>query len=107
LIAGIEELTELVDAHLRDEELWVVPLINENLTDDEWRKVTERGGSFLSRRNMRFGIAFVGMTLEVCTTDQRQRFLAGMPPPQRLLARVFARRAMTSYRGRLMDGPRR
>jgi hypothetical protein len=107
LISGIKELTELVDAHLRDEELWVVPLINENLTDDEWHAATERGASFLNWRNMRFGMVFVGLVLAVCAADERRRFLAGLPPPRRLIARLFGPRAVASYRARLMDGPRR
>jgi hemerythrin-like domain-containing protein len=101
LVCEIEELRKLVDDHLSVEEERVVPLINENLTDAEWRAVTERGGSFLGPRNMWFGLAFVGMALEQCTNDERRRFLAGMPPPQRLLVRLFERRAMTSYRVRL------
>jgi len=106
LVRGVRELADLVDAHLANEEQQVLPLINENITDDEWRAVTERGGSFIGPRNMRFGIAFVGMVLEACTADERRRFLAGMPPPQRLLARLFARRASASYHARLAGTPR-
>lgn len=101
LIAELKSLAELVGDHLSNEEKRVVPLINENLTDAEWRAATERGGSFLTARNVRFGLAFVTMALETCTADQRRRFLAGMPPPQRWLVRLFARRASTGYRARL------
>jgi hypothetical protein len=101
LIADAEALAELVGDHLTAEEERVVPLINEHITDAEWRAVTERGASFLSGRNAGFGVAFVGMALEACTAGERRRFLAGMPPPQRLLASLFARRALASYRARL------
>jgi hemerythrin-like domain-containing protein len=101
LVAEIKALGELVSDHLGAEEQLVVPLINENMCDAEWRAVTERGGSFLTGRNMWFGLAFVGMALEVCTIDERRRFLTGMAPPQRLLVRLLARRAVTSYRARL------
>ncbi|OBJ20269.1 hypothetical protein A5621_03025 [Mycobacterium colombiense] len=101
LICEIEALGELVSDHLSAEEERVVPLINENLTDAEWRAVTERGASFLSGRNMWFGLAFVAMALETCTADERRRFLTGMPPPQRWLVRLFARRASVGYRARL------
>jgi hemerythrin-like domain-containing protein len=104
LISGVEELTELVGAHLIHEEERVVPLINEYITDDEWRAATELGGAFLSLRNMWYGIAFVGMALESCTADECRRFLAGMPPPQRVLARLFARRAGARYRARFRAG---
>lgn len=105
LISDVKVLAGLVNEHLDGEEERVVPLINENVTDAEWRATTERGGAFVSGRNIRFGIAFVGMALEGCTVDERRRFLAGMPSPQRLLVRWFGRRAATSYRARL-DGIR-
>lgn len=105
LVSEIKALGELVSDHLSAEEERIVPLINENITDAEWRAITERGGSFLSGRNMWFGVAFVGMALEACTADGRRRFLAGMPPSRRLLVRLFAGRAVTSYRARLEHTP--
>jgi hemerythrin-like domain-containing protein len=104
LISGIKQLSNLVDVHLAHEEERIVPLIIENMTDDEWRAATERGASFIGGRNIAFAIAFVGMTLESCTPDERQRFLAGMPPARRLLVRLFARRAGARYRARLCAG---
>ncbi|HEY1841737.1 MAG TPA: hemerythrin domain-containing protein [Mycobacterium sp.] len=101
LISGIKELTELVDAHLVHEEERIVPLINENITSDEWRAATGRGASFISGRNIAFAIAFAGMTLDSCTADEYRRFLACMPSPQRLLVRLFARRVGARYRARL------
>jgi hypothetical protein len=101
LIAELKALGELIDDHLSAEEDLMIPLINENITAAEWHQVTERGGSFVSGRNMWFGLAFVGMALEACTAEERRRFLAGMPPPQRWLVRLVARRAMASYPARL------
>lgn len=101
LVSEIQALGDLVNNHLGAEEEQIVPLINENLTDAEWRAVTERGGRFLSCRNIWFGLAFVDMALEASTADERRRFLAGMPSPQRFLVRLFARRAATRYHARL------
>ncbi|WP_238963947.1 hypothetical protein KN248_016430 [Mycobacterium paraintracellulare] len=94
-------LADLVGDHLNAEEERVVPLINENVTDAEWRAVTERGAAFLNGRNVWFGIAFVGMALEASTTEERRRFLAGMPPPQRLLVRLCVRHVTARYRARV------
>lgn len=102
LISEIQALGDLVGDHLGAEEERIVPLINANLTDAEWRAVTERGGRFLSGRNIGFGLAFVGMVLEACTAEQRRRFLAGMPLPQRLLVKLFARRVAARYHARLV-----
>jgi hemerythrin-like domain-containing protein len=101
LVSDVMALGELAGGHLEVEEMRVVPLINENMTDAEWRAVTERGGSFLSARNMWFGLAFAGMALEACTVDERRSFLAAMPAPQRLLVKLFGRRAAASYCARL------
>jgi hypothetical protein len=87
-VAEIETLTQLVDDHLSAEEELMVPLINENITDAEWRAVTEQGATFIGH-NLRFALAFVGMTLQECTADERRRFLVGMPAPQRLLVRLL------------------
>lgn len=101
LASEIKVLAEAVGDHLTAEEERVLPLINKHITDREWRAVTERGAAFLSGRNIWFGTAFAGMVFEACTADERRRFLAGMPPPQRMLVKLFARRAGASYRARL------
>jgi hemerythrin-like domain-containing protein len=101
LISEIEALAEIVCQHLREEEEHVVPLINENITDAEWLATTRRGGSLVSGHNIEFGLAFVEMTLEGCDADERGRFLAGMPRPQRLLVRLFGRMVVKRYRARL------
>lgn len=101
LISEMTSLADLVGDHLNAEEERVVPLINENITDAEWRAVTERGAAFLNGRNVWFGIAFVGMALEASTTEERRRFLAGMPPPQRLLVRLCVRHVTARYRARV------
>jgi hypothetical protein len=78
----------------------MVPLINENITDAEWRAVTEQGAAFIGH-NLRFALAFVGMALQECTDDERRRFLAGMPAPKKLLVRLFARRSAVGYHARI------
>ncbi|WP_156622959.1 hemerythrin domain-containing protein [Mycobacterium sp. 1164966.3] len=105
LIYEIETLAELVNEHFNAEELRVVPLINECITDAEWHATTERGASFLTVHNIGFGVAFIGMVLETCTVDERRRFLAGMSAPRRVLAKLFAGRVASSYRARLESQP--
>lgn len=100
LVAELGALAELVSDHLGAEEELMVPLINANLTEAEWRAVARRGGTFIGR-NVWSVLAFQGMALEGCTADERRRFLAGMPQPDRLLAKLFARRALAKYRARL------
>lgn len=56
LIFELEALAELVGDHLSAEEERVLPVINQYLTDAEWRAVTERASSFLNSRRMWFGL---------------------------------------------------
>jgi hypothetical protein len=100
LVAEIKTLTQLVGDRLSAEEELMVPLINENITDAEWRAVTEQGAAFIAH-NLRFALAFVGMALQECRDDERRRFLAGMPAPKRVLVRLFARRAAVGYHARI------
>lgn len=102
LIVELRELALLVGNHLNDEERLVVPLINAYITDDEWHEATDRGASFVSLKNMAFGIVFIGLALQATTSpDERRRFLAGMPAPQRLLIKLLGRRAVVAYQSKL------
>jgi hypothetical protein len=86
------------DEHLSGEEEQVISLINEY-----WGVTTERGAAFLSGKNLRLGIALVATLLEACAADQHRRFLAGMAPPQRLLASRLGRRTLANHQARLDD----
>lgn len=50
------ELSNLVDDHLTDEEENVVPLIAEHVSASEWQEVLDRGASFLSATNIKYGL---------------------------------------------------
>jgi iron-sulfur cluster repair protein YtfE (RIC family) len=96
----IRELTRLavaVDEHLNDEEEHVVPLINAHISAEEWRETTDRGAAFIGPTNIRFGIAFVGLALAAASPDERRRFLAGMPFPQRAIAKLVGKRITAAY----------
>jgi hypothetical protein len=76
--------------HLTDEESAVVPLINAHGTEQEWREATARGAAFMSRRNVKLALVLGGMVLDGSPDEERRRFLAGVPLPQRLLVRLLA-----------------
>jgi hypothetical protein len=101
LAACVEDLSRHVDDHLGDEERHVVPLIDEHITDDEWRAATARGAAFMSRRNVKLALVLGGMVLDACSVEDRQRFLTGVPLPQRLLVRLLADRTCAKYRTEL------
>lgn len=104
LETDVDDLSRLVDDHLEDEERHVIPLINEHITPDEWRKTTARGAEFMSKRNVRLGLVMGGMVLDGLTADERRRFLAEVPVAQRTLVRLLASRTLTAYRSKLNAG---
>lgn len=98
LAATVDELSSLVDEHLTDEEVAIVPLINIHIDDKEWREATARGAAFMSRRNARLALVLGGMVLEGLSIEDRQRFLATVPLAPRLLLQLLAGRTYARYR---------
>ncbi|OBK78752.1 hemerythrin domain-containing protein [Mycobacterium sp. 1274761.0] len=103
LRTAVDDLVRCVDAHLEEEERDVVPLIDEYLTEAEWKKATVRGASFL-RTHPRLGLVFGGCILEGVSQEDKDRFLAGTPPAARLMWRLAGTRTYERYCARL-HGP--
>jgi hypothetical protein len=101
LIDEIQRLADVVIEHLDEEEAQVVPLIDAYISPHEWREATDRGASFVNRKNIRFGVAFVALVLESAPRGDRRPFLAGMPQPQRVMLRLFGKHVLTAYRSTL------
>ncbi|WP_319434512.1 hemerythrin domain-containing protein [Mycobacterium sp. RTGN5] len=104
LQAAVADLVGLVDLHLDDEERDVVPLIEEYVTPAEWAKAIARGAAIL-RTHPILGLAFAGFLLEGVSAHDRDRFLAGVPAPARVLWQLVGRRTYENYRAKLY-GPR-
>jgi hypothetical protein len=102
LSSCVAELTTLVVEHLDDEERNAVPIIENHLTPDEWQAAINRGAAFLSS-HPRLGIVLGGLVLDYAAPDERQKFLAGVPLPQRMLVRLLSARVTAAYRRRLYD----
>ncbi|HVO27179.1 MAG TPA: hemerythrin domain-containing protein [Candidatus Margulisiibacteriota bacterium] len=97
---AVDELIGLVDAHLADEERDVVPLIEEYITQSEWKKATARGASIL-RTHPKLGLVFAGYMLEGVSDEDKHRFLAGVPSAARMMWQLAGTRTYESYRARL------
>jgi hypothetical protein len=102
LSSCVAELTTLVVEHLDDEERNAVPIIENHLTPDEWQAAINRGAAFLSS-HPRLGIVLGGLVLDYAAPDERRKFLAGVPLPQRMLVRLLSARVTAAYRRRLYD----
>jgi iron-sulfur cluster repair protein YtfE (RIC family) len=97
---SVAELARLLIEHLDEEERVAVPVIEEHMTQAEWKAATDRGASFLSSRPV-MGIVLGGLLLDYADPDERRLFLAGVPAAQRILLKLLSGRMATSYRRKL------
>jgi hypothetical protein len=81
----------------------VVPLINAYLTPKEWRQFLARGGRFLFARP-RPGLVLAGFVLDPVSAEERKRFLANVPFPQRMAFKLLGMRTFATYRAKLYQG---
>jgi hemerythrin-like domain-containing protein len=100
LIPAVEGLSAVVDEHLTDEELNIIPLINEHITSVEWQAAVSRGAQFLSIKNLWLGLVLAGYVLNAAG-DEGHRLLANVALPKRALALLLARRACANYRRKI------
>ena len=96
----VEQLSARVDEHLEDEERSIVPLINTQLSPDEWQRFLARGGRFLFV-HPKLGLVLAGFALDPASPEERRRFLANVPLPQRTAFRLFGMRTFAGYRTKL------
>jgi hemerythrin-like domain-containing protein len=100
LVSTLEQFRNRLDEHLADEERNIVPLINGHLTPREWRQFLARGGRFLFT-HPKLGLVLAGFVLDPLSAEGRQRFLANVPPPQRIAFQLFGMRTCAAYRAKL------
>jgi Hemerythrin HHE cation binding domain len=101
LISAIEDLSTVVDDHLADEEVTIVPLINEHITPVEWQEAVARAAEFLSRKNLRLGLVLGGYVFDASSADEGRRLMENVPLPKRVLAQLLARRAHANYQRKI------
>jgi hemerythrin-like domain-containing protein len=94
--AHLDEIRAVLDQHLGDEELWILPIASATLTQEEWNRLGEMGGSHTPK-----GKAFIllGYLLQSMPQAERGPWMrANMPLPLRLIWALFGRRRFTAYR---------
>ncbi|WP_228563721.1 hemerythrin domain-containing protein [Catenulispora rubra] len=85
----LEEHRAVLVEHLDDEEAYVVPLIAEHLTVEEWDAVGERGLAETPKNRL---LLVLGAILEDATPAERKHFLGKVPAVGRLMWAVVGRR---------------
>lgn len=101
LAAAIEELSARADEHFDYEEMNVVPLIAQHITQGEWQEFIDRGAATVGPKNLWFSLAYSGFLLADATPEERRRFLASVPAPLRIVVTLLGGRAHAGYRAKL------
>ena len=101
LIPAVENMSAVVDEHLADEELNIVPLINQHITSDEWQQAVARAAEFISRKNLRLGLVLGGYVFDAASASEGQRIMSDVPLPKRVLLQLLAKPAFAKYRRKI------
>lgn len=101
LASALDELNSALVPHLDNEEREIVPLAAVNVTQQEWNSLAKHGIAAIPG-NKRL-IAF-GMILEPLDPTDRAYMLSNLPPPVKILYRVFGKRAWNKYATTLRSG---
>ncbi len=94
LADSFENLTEVVSAHLDDEERLVVPLVAVTLKQDEWNALGEHARASIPQEQI---FLVFGMLLEPVDDDERAFVLAPLPPPVRELWKMMGEPGWRQY----------
>lgn len=102
--ARLTELDAALDEHLVREETDVLPLIHDNLSVAEWN-ASEDDAVKNGPRRLRAKLLLAGMVLEDATPAEHAWFLSVMPPPARILWRVYGKASYRRYTQSIRRGP--
>ena len=86
LAAHVAELTSALQWHLKHEEDAVLPLIQAVCTPADWRAFT---GEMRRRQGLKGAAIYVPWILDGAAPAGRQRFLAALPAPVRVINRLL------------------
>ncbi|WP_343953111.1 hemerythrin domain-containing protein, partial [Tsukamurella spumae] len=89
LAATLRDLNESLAEHLSDEERYVLPIVREVMSADEWRALADRGNASIPKERR---LVFLGFMLQSATREQRDLLMAQLPLPARVLWRLVGRR---------------
>jgi hemerythrin-like domain-containing protein len=85
----LEAATEVLLAHLKEEEERILPLVAEHFSPDEWAALGKHGfGAIPGNRRL----VILGHILAETDDSERAKFLLNVPPPARLAYRLIGRR---------------
>lgn len=101
LATALEGLEAPLDEHLTEEEVRVLPIIEEHLSVAEWGQVGERGLAGIPKN---WRLLALGAVLDESSAEERSELMAHVPLPARLAYQLIGRRQYPRYRATLRTG---
>ncbi|MEJ3652630.1 hemerythrin domain-containing protein [Actinomycetes bacterium KLBMP 9759] len=96
----VEHASRVLDEHLGEEELWILPLVAQHITHEEWATLGERGKNSMPKAGKK-AFLVLGAILADADVEERTRFLKMLPPPPRILYRLIGERIYRSEIARI------
>ena len=101
-LAGLyEDLSAVLNVHLRREVTEVMPAVDRVMTQQELKTAAEHGSSQVSNK---FLVGYLGMVLATNPPADRREMFKEIPPPVRLAYRLFGRRLYRKQYATLFPG---
>lgn len=94
LATALDDLRAALVEHLDQEEAEILPLAAEHLSVAEWNELGESAVKSLPKNKR---LIFLGMVLEDTSDEEQAAMIANLPPPVRVLWRVFGARGYARY----------
>jgi hemerythrin-like domain-containing protein len=86
----LNELIGALEEHLHDEEVKILPLVEEVMTVPQWEALGERGRAGIPKDKR---LVFLGFMLAANPPDRGQEFLGRLPVPARIAWKLLGRKA--------------
>lgn len=95
LAATFEEIASVLNEHLGEEENQILPLVEANLTVEEWSRLGQHATASLAPPELMASLAAI---VEEADAEERLMFTAALPPP---VLTMFVEQAEPAYRERM------
>jgi hypothetical protein len=96
-----EDLSNVLQVHLRREVTEVMPAVDRVLTEKEGKAIGEHGVKTFDKK---FLVGYLGMVLATNPPGEREKFFKEVPPPVRLAYRLIGRRMYRRQYATLFPG---
>lgn len=103
LIAAIDQLNVELNDHLADEELNIRPVAGSLLSQSEWDGLRDHGIRTMPKGRILIQLGYMMRAME--TDAERAEFFASVPPPVRVLYRLFGERQLSRELTELYSAP--